>query len=138
MKQVFMIITGVCLLFGFSVTLVQAHDMWLEKKGDIVELKFGHPGKTDPYPMERINSIKGYTKGKWTVALEPLPVGGEAFAYITDAYPLLTVDFDNRYWYHTEEEGWQKFRTPVEMKGTIIEEGHPINYPKKLSNGLLI
>ena len=126
------LITGACMLIAFSATAVQAHDMWLEKKENIVELNYGHPGKTDPYPMERITAMTGYSKGAWKVGLEPLPQDGEAFAYITDEYSLLTVDFDNWYWYHTEEEGWQQFRTPVDMKGTIIEEGASYKLSKEI------
>lgn len=114
-------------------SVATAHDMWLEKAGNIVELNYGHPGKTDPYPMERITGINGYTKGKWKVPLAPLPQDGEAFCYVTDDYPLLTVDFDNWYWYHTEEEGWQQFKTPQnDFKGTIIEEGASYKLSKEI------
>lgn len=123
----------VCMATVFSAQTTLAHDMWLEKTGNIVELNYGHPGKTDPYPMERITSINGYTPAKWKEKLTPLPVEGEAFCYVTDDYPLLTVDFDNWYWYHTEEEGWQQFRTPQEkVKGTIIEEGASYKLSKEI------
>lgn len=112
---------------------VNAHDMWLEKKDGIVELNYGHPGKTDPYPMERITEINGYSPSMWKVLLTPHPEDGEAFCYVTDDYPLLTVDFDNWYWYHTEEEGWQQFKTPQKgFQGTIIEEGASYKLSKEI------
>lgn len=127
-------------LLAVAVTLVflmgasvQAHDMWLQKEGNKADLHYGHPGKTDPYPMERITAITGYTAGLWKVPLTPRPHDGKAFVYVTDNYPLLTVDFDNWYWYHSEEDGWQQFEVPQEMKkGKIIEEGASYKLSKEI------
>ena len=118
---------------SLTTSTASAHDMWLEKQGDIVELNYGHPGKTDPYPMERITEINGHSNNNWKVLLQPHPQDGEAFCYVTDDYPLLTVDFDNWYWYHTEEEGWQQFKTPQPgFKGTIIEQGASYKLSKEI------
>lgn len=127
------IATAVIALSTLTAGTVSAHDMWLEKKGTIVELNYGHPGKTDPYPMERITEINGYSPNMWKVLLTPHPEDGEAFCYVTEDYPLLTVDFDNWYWYHTEEEGWQQFKTPQKnFKGTIIEQGASYKLSKEI------
>lgn len=131
--QNFKPIIALTLFFAVTISTAQAHDMWLEKQGNVVKLNYGHPGATDPYPLERISAMSGYTDNQWKVPLQPLPVEGEAFAYATDNYPLLTVEFDNWYWYHSDEEGWQQFRTPqTDFKGTIIEEGASYKLSKEI------
>ncbi|WP_051310046.1 DUF4198 domain-containing protein [Desulfogranum japonicum] len=122
-----------CLLTLLTATTSSAHDMWLEKTNNMVKLKYGHPGHSDPYPIQRITAINGYTDIKWKVILTPLPEDGEAFCYVTDHYPLITVAFDNWYWYHSEEEGWQQFQTPQkDFKGTILEEGASYKLSKEI------
>ncbi|WP_147822531.1 DUF4198 domain-containing protein [Salidesulfovibrio onnuriiensis] len=120
------------LLILFAATAAQAHDMWLEKKGDKVHLLYGHPGHTDPYPLSRIMALKGITGNAWTVALEPVECKGEAFAWLNDEYAMLTVDFDNRYWYNTEEDGWRNFNFPQEVRGTILDEGLSFKNSKEI------
>lgn len=44
-----------------------------------------------------------------------------------------TVEFDNKYWYNTEENGWQNFLGPRAVCGKIIDEG--LSY--KLSKNIL-
>lgn len=120
------------LLILFAATAVQAHDMWLEKKGDKVHLLYGHPGNTDPYPLSRITAMTGITDNAWKVALESREYKGEAFAYLNDRFAMLTVEFDNKYWYNTEEDGWRNFLTPEEVRGTIIDEGRSYKLSKDI------
>lgn len=120
------------LLLLFATTAAQAHDMWLEKRGDKVHLLYGHPGNTDPYPLSRITAMTGFTENGWKVALEPVEHKGEAYAYLNDRYELLTVEFDNKYWYNTEEDGWRNFLAPQEVRGTIIDEGRSYKLSKEI------
>lgn len=47
--KTFRIVLGLMgLLVLFAGTTAQAHDMWLEKRGDRAWLLYGHPGSTDP------------------------------------------------------------------------------------------
>ena len=126
-------VCSLALLFTLCVsTTAFAHDMWLEKRGDRVFLEYGHPGKTDPYPMSRIQEMKGITQNMWEVALEPIEYKGKAFAHIDDEFALLAVSFDNWYWYNTEEDGWRQFRRPSEVRGTILEEGRSYKLAKEI------
>lgn len=120
------------LLILFGAATAQAHDMWLEKKGDRVQLLYGHPGNTDPYPLSRITAMNGITDSGWRVALEPIEHKGEAFAYLDDSYVMLTVDFDNKYWYNTEEDGWRNYPTPQEVRGTVKDEGRSYKLSKNI------
>jgi len=103
--------------------MANAHDMWLEKRGDKAWLNYGHPGATDPYPIDRIDSLEGITPNQWKVKLKPTYHKGEAFAWLNDVFSMLTVDFDNKYWYNTEEDGWRNFLAPQEVRGKIIDQG---------------
>ena len=125
-----LICTALLTLLGAATA--QAHDMWLEKKGDKVWLLYGHPGNTDPYPLNRITTMSGITDNQWKVTLEPVEHKGEAFAYLHDHYAMLTVEFDNRYWYNTEEDGWRNFLGPQEVRGTILDEGSSYKLSKNI------
>jgi uncharacterized GH25 family protein len=120
------------LLILFAATSAQAHDMWLQKKGDKAWLLYGHPGSTDPYPLSRITTITGITANQWGVELEPVEHKGEAFAWLNDDFAVLTVDFDNKYWYNTEEDGWRNFLDPREVRGTIVDEGRSWKLSKEI------
>jgi nickel transport protein len=128
-RVVFMLALALTMLF---VSSAQAHDMWLEKKGSIVELLYGHPGNTDPYPLDRITAINGITENLWRVKLAPVYRKGEAFCHVNDNYPMITVDFDNRYWYHTKEDGWHNFEAPRQVVGKIVEEGASYKLSKEI------
>jgi len=112
-----------CLMILCAATAASAHDMWLDKRGDKAWLMYGHPGNTDPYPISRINQLNGITPNNWKVELEPVYHKGEAYAWLNDTFSMLTVDFDNKYWYNTEEDGWRNFLAPQEVRGKIIDEG---------------
>jgi len=120
------------LLILFAATAAQAHDMWLEKRGDKVHLLYGHPGNTDPYPVSRITAMTGITANDWRVALEPVEHKGEAYAWLNDEFVMLTVEFDNKYWYNTEEDGWRNFPGPQEVRGTIVDEGRSYKLAKEI------
>ncbi|MCA1984960.1 MAG: DUF4198 domain-containing protein [Desulfovibrio sp.] len=115
-----------------AATTAHAHDMWLEKRGGKVELFYGHPGKTDPYPVSRITAMTGITENGWRVPLAPVEHKGAAYALVNDNFSMLTVEFDNKYWYNTEEDGWRNFSAPVEVRGTIIEEGESYKLAKEI------
>jgi uncharacterized GH25 family protein len=123
---------GVILCVLMVSAAAQAHDMWLEKRGDRVWLLYGHPGATDPYPISRITALTGITPNEWKVALEPEYHKGEAFAHLNDEFALITVDFNNRYWYNTEEDGWRNFPAPREVCGTILDEGRSYKLSKEI------
>jgi len=116
-------VSMVCLFVLCVASTASAHDMWLEKRGDKVQLLFGHPGNTDPYPISRIDNMTGITPNQWKVELQPVYHKGEAYAWLNDSFTMLTVDFDNKYWYNTEEDGWRNFLTPQEVRGSVIDEG---------------
>lgn len=116
------IISALAIVMLFS-SVCSAHDMWLEKKGHKVHLMYGHPGVTDPYPIDRITAMTGITEDGWKVALEPLYNKGEAYAWLNDSFSMLTVEFDNKYWFNTEEGGWQNFGAPRAVCGKIIDQG---------------
>ncbi|WP_460031163.1 DUF4198 domain-containing protein [Megalodesulfovibrio paquesii] len=115
-----------------AATAAHAHDMWLEKRGTKVELFYGHPGKTDPYPVSRITAMKGITENGWAVTLPPVEHKGTAHALLNDNFSMLTVEFDNKYWYNTKEDGWRNFLIPQEIRGTIIEEGESYKLAKEI------
>lgn len=123
MKSIRISLGLMCLMVLFAASTAFAHDMWLEKKGDKVWLLYGHPGSTDPYPISRITKLAGITANQWEVKLSPVYHKGEAFAWLNDDYAMLTVDFDNKYWYNTEEDGWRNFLAPQEVCGKIIDQG---------------
>lgn len=121
------------MIFVLAFTSVcSAHDMWLDKKGSKAWLMYGHSGATDPYPISRITALTGINENNWKTSLEPIYHKGEAFAWLNDEYSLLTVDFDNKYWYHTEEGGWQNFETPRQVCGKIIDEGRSYKLSKTI------
>jgi len=129
----FRIVLGLMsLLVLIAATGAQAHDMWLEKRGDRAWLLYGHPGDTDPYPLSRINALTGITANQWKVALEPVEHKGEAYAWLNDDFAMLCVDFDNKYWYNTEEDGWRNFPDPREVRGTILDEGRSWKLAKEI------
>lgn len=132
MKMMRKIITCTLALTLFVVTAAQAHDMWLETKGNKAKLIYGHPGKTDPYPRSKVNSICGITENNWTVPLEFFDGKGDVYAVIADRYSMLTADFTNQYWYNTDEEGWRNFKNPVEIRGTVLEEGFSLKLTKDI------
>ncbi len=119
------------LVMAFS-SICSAHDMWLEKKGAKAHLMYGHPGKTDPYPISRITAFNGINENNWKTALEPVYKKGEAYAWLDDTYTMLTVEFDNKYWYNTEENGWQNFDAPRQVCGKIVDEGRSYKLSKSI------
>lgn len=126
------IMVGMIAFTLLAATCAQAHDMWLEKRGDKVFLLYGHPGDTDPYPLSRITSMTGITENQWNISLEPVEHKGEAFADLGDDFVMLAVEFDNKYWYNTEEDGWRNFNAPTEIRSTIIEEGRSYKLSKEI------
>lgn len=119
------------MVLAFS-SVASAHDMWLEKKGNKAHLMYGHPGKTDPYPISRITGMTGLNENNWKTPLEPVYKKGEAYAWVDDVYTMLTVEFDNKYWYNTEENGWQNFEVPRQVCGKIIDEGRSYKLSKTI------
>lgn len=113
-------------------SVCSAHDMWLEKKGRTAHLIYGHPGSTDPYPISRITALTGINESNWKTPLEAVYKKGEAFAWLDDDYSMLTVEFDNKYWYHTEEGGWQNFERPRQVCGKVVEEGRSYKLSKTI------
>ncbi len=130
MKRIVLFAVVLCVLMA-SVA-AQAHDMWLEKRGDRVWLLYGHPGATDPYPTSRITAMTGITPNQWKVELEPVYHKGMAFAHLNDEFSMVTIDFDNKYWYHTEEDGWRNFMAPQEVCGKILDEGLSYKLSKEI------
>ncbi|NDV25689.1 DUF4198 domain-containing protein [Desulfovibrio sp. JC010] len=125
------IILAMAFVLAFT-SVASAHDMWLEKKGRKAHLMYGHPGATDPYPISRITALTGINENGWKTALEPVYNKGEAYAWLDDVYTMLTVEFDNKYWYHTEEGGWQNFELPRQVCGKIIDEGRSYKLSKTI------
>lgn len=132
MKPLRIVLGLMSLLVLLAATTAHAHDMWLEKKGDKAWLLYGHPDNTDPYPLSRIVRLCGITANQWNVELDPVEHKGEAFAWLDDEFSMLSVDFDNKYWYNTEEDGWRNFLEPREVCGTIIDEGRSWKLSKKI------
>ena len=120
------------LMVSFGTVAADAHDMWLEKKGDKAWLLYGHPGKTDPYPLSRITNLGGITENQWKVSLDPVEHKGQAYAVLDDRFAMLTVEFDNKYWYNTKEDGWRNFLAPQEVRGTILDEGRSYKAAKNI------
>ncbi len=102
------------------------------KKAARAYLMYGHPGSTDPYPISRITALTGINENNWKTSLKPVYNKGEAYAWIDDIYTMLTVEFDNKYWYHTEEGGWQNFDLPRQVCGKIIDEGRSYKLSKTI------
>lgn len=128
MKKIVLALTFV---LAFA-SICSAHDMWLEKKGRKAYLMYGHPGSTDPYPISRITALTGISESNWKTSLEPVYNKGAAYAWLDDNYTMLTVDFDNKYWYNTEEGGWQNFERPRQVCGRIIDEGRSYKSSKTI------
>lgn len=129
-KQIVLAIS--CLVLLATASMVQAHDLWLEKRGDKAFLFYGHPGNTDSYPLSKISSLSGITANQWEVPLQPMQYKASGFAWLTDEFVMLTASFDNQYWFSTEEDGWRNFATPQEVRGTILEEGKALKYTKNI------
>ncbi|WP_415716098.1 DUF4198 domain-containing protein [Maridesulfovibrio sp.] len=124
-------VLAMVLVMAFA-SICSAHDMWLENKGRKAFLMYGHPGATDPYPLSRITAMTGISENNWKTSLEPVYNKGGAFAWLDDDYTMLTVEFDNRYWYHTEEAGWENFDLPRQVCGRVIDEGRSYKLSKTI------
>ena len=125
------IVTAMALVLVFA-SICSAHDMWVEKNGRKAYLMYGHPGATDPYPLSRITAMTGINENNWETVLEPEYKKGGAFAWLNDDYSMLTVEFDNKYWYHTDEGGWENFEFPRQVCGKIIDEGRSYKLSKTI------
>lgn len=111
-----------------------AHDLWLERRGDLILLIHGHMDKADPYDPERVVSWILFDKKGHRLNINPIKGNGSvSFEDKAGRIGLINITFDNKYWVKTNE-GWKNIgkREALKEGFQILESGRSMKFAKYL------
>ncbi len=115
------------LLIGSLPSIIQAHDFWMEKKGEEVLLVFGHGTKREEFDLTKVKQVKAFdVQGKEiNVSQEKRSMG----LLIKTSQPpaLLFSEIDNGYWSKTIY-GWKNL--PKRKASRVVESNRSLYYSK--------
>jgi cobalt/nickel transport system permease protein len=115
--------------FLFQATSADAHDYWIEQKGEGLMLVFGHGSQRLDFEVEKVSSVKAFDNQGKEIPVQKEKKGKALLLKINGQAAMVTSIIDNGYWSKTIY-GWKE--VPKRKASRVVEAIRQLFYTRTL------
>jgi nickel transport protein len=124
-----LVVAIVTALFLFQAASADAHDYWIEQKGEGLMLVFGHGGQRLDFEVEKVSALKAFDNQGKEIPVQKEKKGKGLLLKINGQPAMVTAIIDNGYWSKTIY-GWKE--EPKRKASRVVEAIRQLFYTRML------
>jgi cobalt/nickel transport system permease protein len=124
-----LVVAIVTALFLFHAASADAHDYWIEQKGEGLMLVFGHGSQRLDFEVEKVSALKAFDNLGKEIPVQKEKKGKGLLLKINGQPAMVTAIIDNGYWSKTIY-GWKE--EPKRKASRVIEAIRQLYYTRML------
>jgi len=128
-SHVKLVVALVTALFFFQAVSAEAHDYWIEQKGEGLMLVFGHGSQRLDFEVEKVSSVTAFDSQGKEIAVQKEKKGKGLLLKIDGQPAMVTAIIDNGYWSKTIY-GWKE--APKRKASRVVEAIRQLFYTRML------